>query len=99
MAIAKAIGGTRAGILETQFQGRRKRNRSSLVRQAVLCGGPEWLVKRLSETLVEAGYQARGGLLRMPCTRSGWIVLILIGQGGTHAMAIRFSKPPNTATM
>ncbi|WP_294181320.1 ketol-acid reductoisomerase [uncultured Schumannella sp.] len=52
---AKAIGGTRAGVIKTTFT---EETESDLFgEQAVLCGGTSQLVMYGFETLVEAGYQ------------------------------------------
>lgn len=52
---AKAIGGTRAGVIKTTFT---EETESDLFgEQAVLCGGVSQLVQYGFETLVEAGYQ------------------------------------------
>ncbi len=52
---AKAIGGTRAGVIKTTFT---EETESDLFgEQAVLCGGTSQLVQYGFETLVEAGYQ------------------------------------------
>ncbi len=59
MAYAKGIGGTRAGILETNFK--EETETDLFGEQAVLCGGLSELVKAGFETLVEAGYQYRKG--------------------------------------
>ncbi len=53
-AYASAIGGGRAGILETNF--REETETDLFGEQAVLCGGASALVKAGFETLVEAGY-------------------------------------------
>jgi len=55
MAYAKAIGGTRAGILETTFA--EETETDLFGEQVVLCGGVTSLIKGGFETLVEAGYQ------------------------------------------
>lgn len=55
MAYAKAIGGTRAGILETTFK--EETETDLFGEQTVLCGSTTQLVKYGFETLVEAGYQ------------------------------------------
>jgi len=54
LAYASAIGGGRAGILETTF--REETETDLFGEQAVLCGGVTELVKAGYETLVEAGY-------------------------------------------
>jgi len=55
MAYAKAIGGARAGILETTFA--EETETDLFGEQVVLCGGVTSLIKHGFETLVEAGYQ------------------------------------------
>lgn len=55
LAIAKSLGCTRAGVLETTF---REETETDLVgEQAVLVGGLIELIKKGFEVLVEAGYQ------------------------------------------
>ena len=55
LSYAKAIGGTRGGVLETTFT--EETETDLFGEQAVLCGGTSALVKAGFETLVEAGYQ------------------------------------------
>ncbi|MHB8572423.1 MAG: ketol-acid reductoisomerase [Candidatus Dormibacteria bacterium] len=55
LAYARALGGTRAGVLETTF--REETETDLFGEQTVLCGGVSSLVKAGFETLVEAGYQ------------------------------------------
>ncbi|NLF66823.1 MAG: ketol-acid reductoisomerase, partial [Chloroflexi bacterium] len=55
LAYAWAIGGTRAGVLETTFA--EETETDLFGEQAVLCGGVSALVRAAFETLVEAGYQ------------------------------------------
>lgn len=55
LAYARAIGGTRAGVLETTFA--EETETDLFGEQVVLCGGVTELVKKGFETLVEAGYQ------------------------------------------
>jgi ketol-acid reductoisomerase len=52
---AKAIGGTRAGVIETTFT--EETETDLFGEQAVLCGGVSQLVEYGFETLTEAGYQ------------------------------------------
>jgi ketol-acid reductoisomerase len=54
-AYAKAIGGTRAGVIKTTFT--EETETDLFGEQAVLCGGVSHLVQAGFETLVEAGYQ------------------------------------------
>jgi ketol-acid reductoisomerase len=55
LAYAQAIGGTRAGVLETTFA--EETETDLFGEQVVLCGGVTELIKKGFETLVEAGYQ------------------------------------------
>jgi len=55
LAYADAIGGARAGIIETTFT--EETETDLFGEQAVLCGGTSALVQAGFETLVEAGYQ------------------------------------------
>ncbi|CAN5714308.1 ketol-acid reductoisomerase [soil metagenome] len=55
LAYARAIGCTRAGVLETTFA--EETETDLFGEQALLCGGVSSLVKATFETLVEAGYQ------------------------------------------
>ena len=54
LAYAKAIGGTRAGVLETTFK--EETETDLFGEQAVLCGGVTELIRAGFDTLVEAGY-------------------------------------------
>ncbi len=55
LAYAKALGATRAGVLETTFE--EETETDLFGEQAVLCGGVTELIKAGFETLVDAGYQ------------------------------------------
>lgn len=55
LAYAKAIGGTRAGVIETTFE--EETETDLFGEQAVLCGGATELIKAGFDTLIEAGYQ------------------------------------------
>ena len=55
LALAKGIGSTRAGIIETTFQ--EEVETDWFGEQADLCGGCASMVMNAFETLVEAGYQ------------------------------------------
>jgi ketol-acid reductoisomerase len=54
LAWAKGIGGTRAGVIETNFKNETETDLFG--EQAVLCGGSEELIKTGFEVLTEAGY-------------------------------------------
>lgn len=55
LAWAKGVGGTRAGVLQTDFK--EETETDLFGEQAVLCGGAAALVQTGFEVLVEAGYQ------------------------------------------
>ena len=55
LAYADAIGGARAGVIETTFT--EETETDLFGEQAVLCGGTTSLVQAGFETLVRAGYQ------------------------------------------
>ena len=54
ISYADAIGGTRAGVIETNFKDETETDLFG--EQAVLCGGSQALIQAGFETLVEAGY-------------------------------------------
>ncbi len=82
MAYAKAIGGTRAGILETNFK--EETETDLFGEQAVLCGGLSELVKAGFETLVDAGYQPE--LAYFECLHEVKLIVDLMVKGGLTAM-------------
>jgi len=55
LAYAKALGATRAGVIETTFK--EETETDLFGEQTVLCGGVTELIKAGFDTLVEAGYQ------------------------------------------
>jgi ketol-acid reductoisomerase len=55
LAYAKAVGATRAGVIETTFE--EETETDLFGEQAVLCGGVTELIKAGFDTLVAAGYQ------------------------------------------
>jgi len=82
MAYAKGIGGTRAGILETNFK--EETETDLFGEQAVLCGGLSELVKSGFETLVEAGYQPE--LAYFECLHEVKLIVDLMDKGGLSQM-------------
>ena len=82
LAWAKGIGGTRAGILETNFK--EETETDLFGEQAVLCGGLSELVKAGFETLVEAGYQPE--LAYFECLHEVKLIVDLMVKGGLTAM-------------
>ena len=55
LAYSKAIGGTRAGVIQTSFK--EETETDLFGEQAILCGGTTALIKACFETLTKAGYQ------------------------------------------
>lgn len=82
LSYAYAIGGTRAGVLETTFA--EETETDLFGEQAVLCGGVSALVKAGFETLVEAGYQPE--LAYFECLHELKLIVDLMYQGGLNYM-------------
>src|SRR5207342_1763215 len=85
LAYARALGNTRAGILETTFA--EETETDLFGEQAVLCGGTASLVKMAFETLVEAGYQPE--LAYFETMHELKLIVDLMYRGGLNSM--RFS--------
>ena len=64
LSYASAIGGGRAGVIETSF--REECETDLFGEQVVLCGGLVELIRAGYETLVERRLRARDGLFRVP---------------------------------
>jgi len=87
LSYAKAIGVTRAGVIETTFA---EETESDLFgEQAVLCGGVSALVKAGFETLVEAGYQPE--IAYFECLHELKLIVDLMYQGGLGYMRYSIS--------
>lgn len=82
LAYAWAIGGTRAGVLETTFQ--EETETDLFGEQAVLCGGASELVKTGFEVLVEAGYQPE--IAYFECLHELKLIVDLMYEGGIERM-------------
>jgi len=82
LAYARAIGCTRAGVIETTF--REETETDLFGEQAVLCGGVSHLIKAGFETLVEAGYQPE--LAYFECLHELKLIVDLMYQGGLNFM-------------
>jgi ketol-acid reductoisomerase len=82
LAYAKAIGGTRAGVLETTFK--EETETDLFGEQAVLCGGVSALVKAGFETLVKAGYQPE--VAYFECMHELKLIVDLMYRGGLNYM-------------
>jgi ketol-acid reductoisomerase len=87
LAYAKAIGGTRAGVLETTFK--EETETDLFGEQVVLCGGLSELIKAGFETLVEAGYQPECAYFE--CLHELKLIVDLINQGGLSYMRYSIS--------
>ena len=82
LAYASAIGGGRAGMIETSF---REECESDLFgEQVVLCGGLSELVLAGFETLVEAGYAPE--MAYFECLHEAKFIIDLMHQGGLAKM-------------
>jgi ketol-acid reductoisomerase len=82
LAYARAIGCTRAGVIETTFS--EETETDLFGEQAVLCGGVTELIKAGFETLVEAGYQPE--IAYFECLHELKLIVDLIQQGGLSYM-------------
>ncbi|KAF0994261.1 ketol-acid reductoisomerase [Geobacillus sp. TFV-3] len=87
LAYAKAIGATRAGVLETTFQ--EETETDLFGEQAVLCGGLTALIKAGFETLVEAGYQPE--VAYFECLHEMKLIVDLLYEGGLSWMRYSIS--------
>jgi len=90
LAYAKAIGGTRAGVIETTFK--EETETDLFGEQVVLCGGVTALIKAAFETLVEAGYQPE--MAYFECLHELKLITDLIQESGLSGMR---SAVSNTA--
>jgi ketol-acid reductoisomerase len=75
---AKAIGGTRAGVIKTTFT--EETETDLFGEQSVLCGGMSHLVQAGFETLVEAGYQPE--IAYFECLHELKLIVDLMWEGG-----------------
>lgn len=82
LAYAAAIGGGRAGIIETSFV--EETETDLFGEQAVLCGGLVDLIKAGFETLVEAGYAPE--MAYFECLHEVKLIVDLIYEGGIANM-------------
>ena len=88
LAYASAIGGGRAGVIETNF--REETETDLFGEQAVLCGGLTSLIKAGFETLVEAGYQPE--MAYFECLHEMKLIVDLIYEGGISEMRYSISN-------
>jgi ketol-acid reductoisomerase len=88
LAYAKAIGGTRAAVLETTFK--EETETDLFGEQAVLCGGLTELIRAGYETLVEAGYSPE--MAYFECLHEVKLIVDLIYEGGIANMRYSISN-------
>jgi ketol-acid reductoisomerase len=82
LSYAKALGVTRAGVIETTFA--EETETDLFGEQAVLCGGVSALIKAGFNTLVDAGYQPE--IAYFECLHELKLIVDLIYQGGLNYM-------------
>lgn len=78
LAYCKAIGSTKAGVIETTFA--EETETDNFGEQCILCGGLVELIKAGFETLVEAGYQPE--IAYFECLHEMKLIVDLIYEGG-----------------
>jgi len=88
LAYASAIGGGRAGIIETTFKDEAETDLFG--EQAVLCGGVSALITAGFETLVEAGYPPE--MAYFECLHEMKLIVDLIYEGGISNMRYSISN-------
>ena len=88
LSYASAIGGGRAGIIETTFK--EECETDLFGEQAVLCGGASALVMAGFETLVEAGYQPE--VAYFECLHEVKLIVDLMYEGGMANMRYSISN-------
>ena len=88
LSYACAIGGGRAGIIETNF--REETETDLFGEQAVLCGGAVELIKMGYETLTEAGYAPE--MAYFECLHELKLIVDLIYEGGIANMNYSISN-------
>ena len=88
LSYASAIGGGRAGILETNF--REECETDLFGEQSVLCGGLTALITAGYETLVEAGYAPE--MAYFECLHEVKLIVDLIYEGGIANMRYSISN-------
>jgi ketol-acid reductoisomerase len=82
LAYARAIGCTRAGVIETTFK--EETETDLFGEQAVLCGGVSALIRSAFETLVKAGYQPE--VAYFECMHELKLIVDLMYEGGLSYM-------------
>lgn len=82
LSYARALGSTRAGVIETTFT--EETETDLFGEQAVLCGGVSALIKSAFEVLVKAGYQPE--IAYFECLHELKLIVDLIYRGGLSYM-------------
>lgn len=88
LAYASAIGGGRAGVIETTF--REETETDLFGEQVVLCGGLTSLILAGYETLIEAGYSPE--MAYFECLHEVKLIVDLIYEGGISNMRYSISN-------
>jgi ketol-acid reductoisomerase len=88
LAYAAAIGGARAGVIQTTF--REETETDLFGEQVVLCGGLTSLILAGYETLVEAGYSPE--MAYFECLHEVKLIVDLIYEGGISTMRYSISN-------
>jgi ketol-acid reductoisomerase len=88
LAYARAIGGGRAGVIETTFK--EETETDLFGEQAVLCGGLTALIQAGYETLVEAGYAPE--MAYFECLHEMKLIVDLLYEGGISNMRYSISN-------
>jgi len=88
LAWAKAIGGTRGGVIETSFK--EETETDLFGEQTVLCGGVTALIQAGYETLVAAGYQPE--MAYFECLHELKLIVDLINEAGISGMRFSISE-------
>ena len=88
LAYTRAIGATRAGVIETTFA--EETETDLFGEQAVLCGGVTALIQAGFETLVDAGYQPE--IAYFECLHELKLIVDLIYEGGIGRMRYSVSN-------
>ena len=88
LAYAAAIGGGRAGVIETTF--REETETDLFGEQAVLCGGLTSLIQAGFETLTEAGYSPE--MAYFECLHEMKLIVDLVYEGGISEMRYSISN-------
>src|SRR5882757_6704487 len=88
LAWAKGIGGTRAGVIETDFK--EETETDLFGEQTVLCGGASALVQAGFEVLVEAGYSPE--MAYFECLHELKLIADLMNEAGISGMRFSISE-------